>query len=154
MRKQFASSTARHLLIEYLDCDVGVLNDLAVVREAMLEAATVVHAHVVGSMFRRFEPQGVTGVVVIAESHLSIHTWPEFGYAAVDLFTCGDGDPGRAHAVLGSRLRASRSVALLVRRGAREDRLEAVGCPMDRALDSLPTRASDLGERGPIRGGA
>jgi S-adenosylmethionine decarboxylase proenzyme len=71
------------------DCDKEVLNDLDFLRDAMLAAAIDCGATVLGESFHRFSPQGVSGVVVIAESHLSIHTWPEYGYAAVDIFTCG-----------------------------------------------------------------
>jgi S-adenosylmethionine decarboxylase len=67
-----------------------MLDSIKEVREALLRAATRAKATVLGNSFHQFSPQGVSGVVVIAESHLSIHTWPELGYAAVDVFTCGD----------------------------------------------------------------
>ena len=79
----------RHLLVELQDCNRKALNDLDFVRNAMVQAAVDCGAVVLGESFHRFSPQGVSGVVVIAESHLSIHTWPEFGYAALDIFTCG-----------------------------------------------------------------
>jgi S-adenosylmethionine decarboxylase proenzyme len=72
-----------------MDCDREVLNDLDLLRDAMLTAAIKCGAVILGDSFHRFSPQGVSGVVVIAESHLSVHTWPEYGYAAVDVFTCG-----------------------------------------------------------------
>lgn len=56
----------------------------------MLATAKVAKATIVGSHFHQFSPFGVSGVVVIAESHLAIHTWPEYGYAAIDIFTCGE----------------------------------------------------------------
>lgn len=83
------NALGRHLLIELQDCNSEVLNDLAFVKEAMITAAVDCGAVVLGDSFHRFSPQGVSGVVIIAESHLSIHTWPEYGYAAVDIFTCG-----------------------------------------------------------------
>jgi len=83
------NALGRHLLIELHQCDPEVLNDLSAIREAMLKAAVDCGAMVMGDSFHRFSPQGVSGVVVIAESHLSVHTWPEFGYAAADIFTCG-----------------------------------------------------------------
>lgn len=79
----------RQLMVEYYDCAPERLNDREFIREAMLEAARATGARVVGEVFHLFNPYGVSGVVVIAESHLAIHTWPEYGYAAVDLFTCG-----------------------------------------------------------------
>jgi S-adenosylmethionine decarboxylase proenzyme len=79
----------RHLLVEYYGCDPEILNGLEKVKEHMLEAASQCGATVMESSFHYFSPHGVSGVVVIAESHLAIHTWPEYGYAAVDIFTCG-----------------------------------------------------------------
>lgn len=80
----------KHILAEYRSCDVSILNDIQKIENLLLKAADYAGAFVMGSSFHRFEPQGVSGVVVISESHLAIHTWPEFGYAAVDIFTCGD----------------------------------------------------------------
>ncbi|MFQ5912662.1 MAG: adenosylmethionine decarboxylase [Nitrospinota bacterium] len=80
----------RHFLTEYFDCDREILNDVARIEEAMTEAADKSGATIVNSIFHLFNPHGVSGVVVIAESHLAIHTWPEYGFAAADFFTCGD----------------------------------------------------------------
>ena len=79
-----------HILIEAYDCDPEILDDIEVVEETMVDAALKAGAEVREVAFHKFSPQGVSGVVVISESHLSVHTWPEFGYAAVDVFTCGD----------------------------------------------------------------
>jgi len=79
-----------HLLLEMSGCSSEFLNSTENIQKALLQAATEARATVLGSSFHKFSPQGVSGVVVIAESHISIHTWPEFGYAAVDVFTCGD----------------------------------------------------------------
>ena len=84
------NALGRHLLIELQGCNEEVLDDVSFLRDAMLAAAERCGATVVGESFHQFSPQGVSGVVVIAESHLFIHTWPEFGYAAADIFTCGD----------------------------------------------------------------
>jgi S-adenosylmethionine decarboxylase proenzyme len=93
------------LLVELNDCDREVLNDLDLLRDAMLTAAIKCGAVILGDSFHRFSPQGVSGVVVIAESHLSVHTWPEYGYAAVDVFTCGTTvNPQMAAEVLIERL--------------------------------------------------
>jgi S-adenosylmethionine decarboxylase len=80
----------QHLLIELYGCSFEALDGLDLVRDTMLHAASMVHATVLGVTEHRFDPHGVSVVVVIAESHLSIHTWPEYGYAAADVFTCGD----------------------------------------------------------------
>ena len=79
-----------HLLVELKDCNCDLLDDLGYIRASMLEAAEKTGATIIGESFHQFSPQGVTGVVAIAESHLCIHTWPEYGYAAVDIFTCGE----------------------------------------------------------------
>jgi S-adenosylmethionine decarboxylase len=97
----------RHLLLELRDCNRDKLNDLDLLRETMLGAAEETGATVIGEIFHQFSPQGVTGVVAIAESHLCIHTWPEFGYAAVDIFTCGEGfEPNDAARLIVERLEA------------------------------------------------
>lgn len=80
----------RHILCEAYGCDPEVLNDRKTVEQAMLDAALAAGAEVREVAFHKFSPQGVSGVVVISESHLTIHTWPELGYAAIDVFTCGD----------------------------------------------------------------
>ena len=83
----------RHLIAEYYHCDASILNDVTTVRNAMMRAAREVGATILGESFHQFTPQGVSGTVVIAESHLSVHTWPENGYVAVDIYTCGGLDP-------------------------------------------------------------
>ena len=80
-----------HLLLELRDCNPQLLDDLPYIRDSLINAADKTGATIIGESFHQFNPQGVTGVIAIAESHLCIHTWPEFGYAAVDIFTCGEG---------------------------------------------------------------
>lgn len=80
----------RHLLAEYYECNPNILNNVQLIEDVMTEAAVRCGATVVQKNFHHFSPYGVSGVVIIAESHLAIHTWPEYGYASVDLFTCGD----------------------------------------------------------------
>jgi len=79
-----------HLLLELRDCNPKTLGSLEFVKNAMQNAALEAKATIVEVAFHEFSPFGVSGMVVIAESHLAIHTWPEYGYAAVDVFTCGD----------------------------------------------------------------
>lgn len=79
-----------HLLVELKDCHPAILKDLQQVTDAMVSAAKEAKATIVDVSFHEFNPFGISGMVVIAESHLSIHTWPEYSYAAVDIFTCGD----------------------------------------------------------------
>lgn len=79
-----------HLLVELKDCNPEILKDLTKVKGALVSAAKEAKATIVDVSFHEFNPFGISGMVVIAESHLSIHTWPEYAYAAVDIFTCGD----------------------------------------------------------------
>jgi len=79
-----------HLLVELRECNPEILKSLEKVRSIMVSAAKDAKATIVDVSFHEFNPFGISGVVVIAESHLTIHTWPEYDYAAVDIFTCGD----------------------------------------------------------------
>ncbi len=80
----------RHILAEFFECDPNILNNINLIEKFMVEAALECGATIVQKCFHLFAPFGVSGVVIISESHLAIHTWPELGYAAVDLFTCGE----------------------------------------------------------------
>jgi S-adenosylmethionine decarboxylase len=77
------------MLLELRECNKAVLDDLKYLENALVSAAREAGATVIDKSFHQFAPQGVSGVVLIAESHLSLHTWPEHAYAAVDIFTCG-----------------------------------------------------------------
>lgn len=79
-----------HVLLELYDCNKTVLADLDYVRTSMVRAAEIAQATIVEIAFHQFNPIGISGMVIISESHISIHTWPEHCYAAVDIFTCGD----------------------------------------------------------------
>jgi S-adenosylmethionine decarboxylase len=107
-----------HIICELSGCDRRALSDLDGVRETMVAAAKEANAEVLKVAFHRFHPHGVSGVVVIAESHLSIHTWPESGYAAVDFYTCGDHtDPWRACEFAAERLGAQSVLTTEIKRG-------------------------------------
>ncbi len=80
----------KQLLVEYYDCDALILNHKETIRQLMIEAAQLAKATIVTDIFHTFSPQGISGVVVIAESHFAIHTWPEHGCASVDFFSCSD----------------------------------------------------------------
>ncbi len=108
----------RHLLIELYGCEPSILDDVAGIEEHMRVAARKANSTIVNSTFHRFDPYGVSGVVVIAESHLSIHTWPEYGYAAVDIFTCGDSvDPWKAFEYLKDVMKSQRESIIELQRG-------------------------------------
>jgi len=79
-----------HILLDLYGCDPTRLNDLDFLQQMSLEGVRRSGATIMGHHFKRFEPQGVSGVIIIAESHLCLHSWPEFHYMAMDYFTCGD----------------------------------------------------------------
>lgn len=111
------NTKGQHFLAEYWGCDTMLLDDPNRIEQILKRAASAAGATVVQTVVHRFAPQGVSGVAVLEESHLSIHTWPEAGYAAVDVFTCGGCTPLGAHEVLVEVLMSSRSEIMLVERG-------------------------------------
>ena len=108
----------RHLLAEFHDCEPNILNNVSLIDRVMCEAAELSGATIVQKNFHHFSPYGVSGVVVIAESHLAIHTWPEYGYAAIDLFTCGESvNPVIAYDHLREQLHAKTAFYSELKRG-------------------------------------
>ena len=80
---------SKHLLLELYRCDCEKLNDESFLRCSLNRAAKLAKATVLNLISNKFDPQGVTAIALLAESHISIHTWPESKYSAVDIFTCG-----------------------------------------------------------------
>lgn len=108
----------RHILLELSGCDPNAINSLDIVRAAMVEAATRAEATIVEVVFHEFNPHGISGAVIIAESHLTIHTWPEHGFAAVDVFSCGDVlQPEVAADYLAKELGATHASLIELKRG-------------------------------------
>jgi S-adenosylmethionine decarboxylase len=106
------------MLLELYDCDPEAINNLEVVKASMVEAAKRAQATIVDVVFHEFNPVGISGVVVIAESHLAIHTWPEHRYAAVDVFSCGEVlQPELAADYLVEQLGAARASVVELQRG-------------------------------------
>ncbi len=112
----------KHYLVDFLGCDPESLRFVARTRELFLQAAREARATLVAEAFHQFEPEGVSGVLLIAESHLSVHTWPEEGFAAVDIFTCGEEmDAQIAIEVLERAFQAERTVVRVHVRGSMGD---------------------------------
>lgn len=108
----------RHILVEFYECNPELLNDVNYVEKAMVDGTKKAKATIIKSTFHKFAPHGVSGVVVIAESHVAIHTWPEYGYAAVDIFTCGETiDPWLIYKYLEDALESAHSSRLELKRG-------------------------------------
>lgn len=112
------NALGRHILVEFYDCSPELMNDVIHIENSMVAAAETAGATVINSTFHHFSPYGVSGVVVIQESHLAIHTWPEYGYAAVDLFTCGDSvDPWVSYKYLKEAFQSGHGSSMELRRG-------------------------------------
>ncbi len=108
----------RQILVDLYDCKPECLNQIEVVKRLLIDVAEAINVNVIDSAFHQFAPCGVSGVLVISESHISIHTWPEFRYAAVDVFTCGDKiSPAKIQAEISDRFGAKRSEKQSVHRG-------------------------------------
>ncbi|MEM3833122.1 MAG: adenosylmethionine decarboxylase [Thermoprotei archaeon] len=117
-QENIKSTVGRHLIAELFNCDEQILTDVDRIREIFVKAAKEAKMHVVKAYFHRFNPHGVSGMVIVAESHLSIHTWPEHGYAAVDIYVCGnDADPWNAYRIIVTELKAKQVTALELKRG-------------------------------------
>jgi S-adenosylmethionine decarboxylase proenzyme len=147
------SNLGRHLLAEFYDCNSNLLNNCALIEEMMETAAVRCGATVVQKNFHMFNPYGVSGVVIIAESHLAIHTWPEHGYAAVDLFTCGDNcDPEVAYDYLRQELRAGSAIYTELKRGLfNEETRQMVQAPF--RVETERTHSAPLGVPVGVDGG-
>ena len=123
------NSLGRHLLAEFHDCASPALNDPARIEALMNEAARRSGATVVQSVFHAFSPHGVSGVVVVEESHLAVHTWPEYRYAAVDYFSCGEVDCDAAVRCIAAHLAPARMETKEVPRGVIEEREAPLDAP-------------------------
>ena len=108
----------RHVLAEFFECNSNILNSLERIEKLMVDAALECGATVVQKCFHEFNPYGISGVVIISESHFAINTWPELGYAAVDLFTCGTKcDPKVAYEFLKKKFSSKRASFTELKRG-------------------------------------
>ena len=111
------SHQSKHLLLELYRCDCEKLNDESFLRCILNRAAKLANATVLNLISNKFEPQGVTAIALLAESHISIHTWPESNYSAVDIFTCGQNMlPELASKYLIEALKAEEHSLLVIQR--------------------------------------
>lgn len=108
----------RVVVLDFYGCEREVLRDEARLKEIMLESARIMGATIIDNKFTTYNPEGVSGVVIIAESHLAIHTWPEYGYCAITFETCGKNiDPWKALGYLEKELKAERCSHVEMYRG-------------------------------------
>jgi len=97
MAKDIHQTIGHHYIVEASGCDSNIIGSVEKVQQILVKAAEISGAQVWSISFSRLPPHGVSGVVVISESHISTHTWPEYGYVALDIYTCGKNvDPEKA----------------------------------------------------------
>ena len=121
-------SLGRHLVAEFYECDKEILDNVEEIEYHMKRAAVASGATLVTSSFHRFLPHGVSGTVIVSESHLAIHTWPEYGYASIDIYTCGDHvDPWKGLEYLKKVFKAGRTQVVEHKRGVYSE----IGIPED-----------------------
>ena len=113
------ASIGSHCILEMYDCPEGLLNDPVFIAQAVREASIEAGSTLLEEVRHAFEPQGVTALALLAESHISVHTWPESGYAAADVFTCGEqAEPEKACEFLVRKLQARHYSLRRIERGA------------------------------------
>jgi S-adenosylmethionine decarboxylase len=118
MMGELRTELGRHVILELYGCSPMLLDDEAFIKNVLTEAVRKANGNICGVFFHKFNPQGVTGVVLISESHVTIHTWPEYGYAAIDVFTCGERmDPWKACEHIVESFKPSSVNALEIKRG-------------------------------------
>lgn len=112
----------KQVLLELYNCEHELLNDSELIATIMVKAAEIAKATVVQKFFHHFSPFGVSGTVVIAESHINIHTWPEYNYIAIDIFTCGEElQPEVACAFLAESFKATSHSMSVMNRGSKRE---------------------------------
>jgi S-adenosylmethionine decarboxylase proenzyme len=116
MRNDFG----KHLLVDFIDCDPTVIGTVAPAKEIVLRAMKECGATILTDLFHQFQPFGVSGIVLIAESHASFHSWPEDRFAALDIFTCGEMEPTIAVEIMKRGFAARKTVIKVLVRGQLE----------------------------------
>jgi S-adenosylmethionine decarboxylase len=127
------SALGRHVLADFYGVELDLLNDVQTLEATLVAAAQAAGAVPLERRFHAFGGGGVTGVVLLQESHISVHTWPEYGYAAVDVFMCGNARP---HDAVAAIRRAWQPARLNVREALRGEELALTNC--EREMEVQP----------------
>ncbi len=107
-----------NLFADMYNCDAQLLDDIRYLRRLLKESAEAGNMHVVKVLFHRYSPQGITGLVIVKESHIALHTWPEYAFASIDIFLCGDNsDPYKTLKYIENGLRPSTVITKSIERG-------------------------------------
>lgn len=116
--KQTLNFLGRHMLLELYQCPQDILDNINKIEAILVDVVKQINATLINKTFHHFSPHGISGVVVIAESHVTIHTWPEHDYAAIDLFSCDDSiDFELAEKLLVEKFAANTHQSQIIRRG-------------------------------------
>lgn len=119
--KGFEKSLGLHVILEFYDCDTKILNNLKKLEDGLSKSAEYSGATIVSSNFHQYLPIGISGVIILKESHLAVHTWPEYNFAAIDLFTCHDSvDFDIIQKSISDLLKSSRFETKFIDRGLRK----------------------------------
>lgn len=127
------NTEGKHIIIDGFGCDSSQLNNITFLEQLCNQAALNAGMEVLSSHFYQFQPQGVTGILLLSTSHMSIHTWPEEGYASVDFYTCGDQDPIDQVEFLLKGLSAKKAMIYSIARGVTYSQL--IKCEEIKAID-------------------
>ena len=135
-----SSPLGNQLIVDFYECDCELFDNLEWVESVMIEAVQRARGTIVDVVFHKFNPIGISGVVVIAESHFAIHTWPEHRYAAIDVFTCGDGlDSEAALSYLATQFRCQKRSVTKVYRGRFDGMItKTILSSKDRSTHTVP----------------
>jgi len=116
--KKNNQALGKQFLAELYKCEPEILNNMDIIAAVLCQAAEISGATVIDKKFHKFSPQGISGLVLISESHLAIHTWPEHNFASVDLFTCGSKfDSGLCIKFIQDKLKSKKSKITKIDRG-------------------------------------
>lgn len=132
-----------HLVVDAWQCPGDLLNDPERIRRAILDAIAAGEATLIDICVHQFSPHGVTATATLAESHIAIHTWPEYGYFAADLFFCGHGNPRKAIEVLQNQLQAQKVKLTELKRGFQPDANFSEDFSEDLSVNAMPKPLSN-----------
>lgn len=118
MKQAIVPPVGSHIIIDLYDCRASCLDDIESIKNILIESAKISNTTILDVKFHKFNPQGVSGYVLISESHLSIHTWPEYNYASVDVYTCGNNAlPTKATDYIIEKLECKKPAVIKLERG-------------------------------------
>jgi S-adenosylmethionine decarboxylase len=122
---QSFDTVGAHVLADFWGCQYDKLDDAQILVKSLKQAAKNANMTILGEVSYKFDPQGFTGILLLAESHISIHTYPEHGFAAIDVYTCGGGMTQKAIDFLKDVLRPQHVNEMVIRRGIPDSTLKA-----------------------------